>query len=44
MIRRQEVYLIGQTSINEKLLSNITPVLENVNPNFCIFQQVVKAF
>ena len=38
MKRGQEIYLIGQTSINEILLSNITPVLETANRNFCRFQ------
>ena len=28
MIRGQEIYLIGQASINEMLLTNITPVLK----------------
>ena len=38
MIRRgQEIYLIGDTSINEMLLSNIIPVLENANPIFVDF-------
>ena len=37
MIREQEMYLIRQTNINEVLLSNITPILETANPNFCRF-------
>ena len=28
MIRGQEIYLTGQASINEMLLTNITPVLK----------------
>ena len=34
MIRGQTIYLIGQTSINEMLPSNITPVLELLTPIF----------